>query len=158
MPHHTRLLSCAAALACALPGAAALAFDAADLKGQWAESTQSRYACAPSSRRQRLALTPDGQTLRITLLAQPGKHKQEVIELHVIKSDSHSLYFEMPRGAAASAAGSDEWAISMLGPGVYRWHVTSEHDALKTAPIGVRCEPRPTPGGSGPRRGRRAQA
>jgi hypothetical protein len=46
----------AAACTLALPPLLANAFDGAELRGLWAESTQNRYACTPTSRYQHLEL------------------------------------------------------------------------------------------------------
>ena len=119
----------------------AMAFDAGDLKGLWAESTYSRYACTSTNRHQRMELAPDGRSLRVTLIHSSSKMKPETVILDIQRRDEHSLYFTLPRTGEAGLQASDEWAITMLGPGVYRWHMTSEHENLKPAPIGVRCEP-----------------
>ena len=119
----------------------AWAFNPSDLQGLWAESLQSRFACVPNNRHQRIELSKDGRTLTITVVHRSASRKSEVIALDVLKTDEHSLYFRFPGAHAPSDPFAGEWAITMLGPGVYRWHMTSEHETLRPAPIGVRCEP-----------------
>ena len=119
----------------------AWAFNASDLDGLWAETTQTRYACTSTNRHQRLALSQDGKTLTLTLIFRSTARRNEVINFEVDRSDEHSIYFQFPGNHPPPDPLSGVWAITMLGPGVYRWHSTSEHESPTAAPIGVRCEP-----------------
>jgi hypothetical protein len=119
----------------------ALAFEAKDLDGLWAESMQNRYACTPTNRHQRFELSTDLKTLTITTVPRFSKQASVTIHLLVTKTDDKSIYFRFPGEHSPSDPLAGEFAITMIGPGVYRWHVTSEHEALKPAPIGIRCEP-----------------
>jgi len=132
---HAVLVACLAPLQ-ALP---ALAFDAADLRGLWAESNRSHFACTPTNRYQRLALSADGKSLTIATEHRTKGREAEVVVLDVERSDEHSLYLRFRGHNDASDPLSGEWALSMLGPGVYRWHLATEHEGLRPAPIGVRC-------------------
>ena len=131
---------CAVALAGLLPCAAA-AFDRADLAGLWAESNRSHYACTPTNRYQRFELAADGRRLTITVQHRSRTRDNEVLNLDVTRSDEHSLYVRFHGHDDAADPLAGEWALTMLGPGVYRWHQASEHEGLKAAPIGVRCAP-----------------
>ena len=119
----------------------AFAFDAKDLDGLWAESMQNRYACTPTNRHQRFELSADLKTLTITTVPRFSKQASVTIHLLVTKTDDKSIYFRFPGEHSPPDPLAGEFAITMIGPGVYRWHVTSEHEALKPAPIGIRCEP-----------------
>ena len=119
----------------------ASAFDRADLVGLWAESLHSRYACTPSNRYQRFDLSADGQHLVIAIQQKLKARASETLDLDVTRSDEHSLYVQFRGHSEPADPLAGEWAITMLGPGVYRWHLASEHEALKPAPIGVRCAP-----------------
>lgn len=117
-----------------------LAFDRAALAGLWAESLHSRFACTPTNRYQRFELSGDGKHLVIAI--QKSKtHAGEMMNLDVTRSDEHSLYVQFAGHTDASDPLAGEWAMTMLGPGVYRWHLASEHEGLRPAPIGVRCAP-----------------
>ena len=65
----------AAACILALCPVAATAFDSAELRGLWAESTQNRYACTSTNRYQHFELAADGKTLTISFepRARTGK-------------------------------------------------------------------------------------
>lgn len=119
----------------------AQAFDARELQGLWGESLHSRYACAPGNRYQRFALTADGKRLVVTAQHGLKGRKLSVYELEVTRSDEHSLYLQFPGHTEPSDPLAGEWAFSVLGPGVYRWHLASGQESVKSAPIGVRCAP-----------------
>lgn len=117
-----------------------LAFDRGDLTGLWAESLHSRYACTPSNRYQRFELSGDGKHLVIAI-QKSRTHAGETMNLDVTRTDEHSLYVQFAGHTDAADPLAGEWAMTMPGPGVYRWHLASEHDTLRPAPIGVRCAP-----------------
>ena len=117
------------------------AFDPADLRGLWAETNRSLFACTPTNRYQRLSLSADGKTLAITTERKSRARDADVVTLDVTRSDEHRLYLRFRGHDAASDPLAGEWALSMLGPGVYRWHLASEHEGNRPAPIGVRCAP-----------------
>lgn len=130
-----------AAVLLAFHASVASGFDPGDLRGTWGESKLSQYACSPSSRRQKFELSADAKTLTVTLFSKAGSRRSEELVFDVLRTDEHSIYFRFPGQHVPPDPLSGEWAISMLGPGVYRWHMTSAHESLQPAPIGVRCEP-----------------
>ena len=138
---HMRLLPLSTACLASLQAIPVQAFDPADLQGVWAESNRSHYACTPTNRRQRLALSSDGKTLSVTTELKSKTHAPDVVTLDVTRTDEHSLYLRFRGHEGSSDPLAGEWALSMLGPGVYRWHLASEHEGNRPAPIGVRCAP-----------------
>lgn len=121
--------------------ATAQAFDPSALNGLWAESLRSRFACTPTNRYQRFELSADGRRLVIAMQHGPEGRKHAEVELTVTRSDEHSLYLVFKDHNDPSDPLAGEWALTLLGPGAYRWHLASEHEGLKPAPIGVRCGP-----------------
>jgi hypothetical protein len=101
----------------------AFAFEPKDLDGLWAESVQNRYACNPKNRHQRFELSADLKTLIITVVPRSSKQAPATIHLLVTKADDKSIYFRFPGEHGPSDPLAGEFAISMIGPGVYRWHV-----------------------------------
>jgi hypothetical protein len=122
-----------------LAGLPAQAFDMDELKGLWAESTQSRFACTSTNRYQRFELSADNKHLLIKSQHGPGGPAASNYELDIIRREKHSLFLQFPGHSDPADPLSGEWALTMLGPGVYRWHLAQEHEGLKPAPIGVRC-------------------
>ena len=119
------------------------AFDSKELQGAWAESTQNRYACTSTNRYQRLELAPDGKTLTITFerRARAGKaNAQERFNLAVVRAEDHALTVRFVGHDDPADPLFGDWQLSVLGPGVYRWHLVSKHETLQPAPIVVRCE------------------
>jgi hypothetical protein len=119
------------------------AFDSAELKGHWAESTQNRYACTSSNRYQHFELAPDGKTLTITFehRARAGKaNALERLTLAVTRVEDHALTVRFVGHDDPSDPLVGDWQMSFLGPGIYRWHLVSKHETLQPAPIVVRCE------------------
>ena len=130
------------AVGCVVCGAgSAQAFNDDDLRGLWAESNQNRYACTPTNRYQRFQLSADQKTLIVTIIRKSTSKPTEIVPLDIIKTDERSIYFRFPGKHLAPDPLAGEFAITIIGPGVYRWHMTSGHDTLKPAPIGIRCEP-----------------
>ena len=121
------------ALSFALPSVTA-AFDRADLAGLWAESNHGHYACSPNNLHQRFELSDDSRQLAVITQRRAKSHDRESLHLDVIRSDEHSLYVRFPGHNDASDPLAGEWALTMLGPGVYRWHLASEHEGVKPAP------------------------
>jgi hypothetical protein len=119
----------------------AAAFDRNDLAGFWAESNKSHFACTSTNLYQRFELSPDEKHLTLHIQEGPKSHKTKPVELDVIRSDEHSLYLRFVGRTDPGDPMAGEWALTILGPGVYRWHLASEHEGLKPAPIGVRCAP-----------------
>ena len=137
-----RLRSASLFLACGLlPCLPAQAFDTRELQGTWAESRQNQYACTPTNRRQTIELSADGRTLAVTIQHKTGSRRSEVLKFDITKTDEHSVYFRFPGSHEPPDPMAGEWAITLLGPGVYRWHVVSAHEGAQPAPIGIRCEP-----------------
>jgi hypothetical protein len=138
----TRLPAFFLALAAAPLSADAL--DAKELQGLWAESTLNRYACTSTNRYQRFELAPDGKTLTLLIehRSRTAKSKgPERLALDVVRNEDHALVVRFPGHEGPQDPLAGDWAISMLGPGAYRWHLVSAHETLQPAPIGVRCEP-----------------
>ena len=132
----------AAACILALCPVAATAFDSAELRGLWAESTQNRYACTSTNRYQHFELAADGKTLTISFepRARTGKPKPaERLSLSVIRAEDHALTVRFVGHDTPSDPLFGDWRMSFLGPGVYRWHLVSAHETLQPAPIVIRC-------------------
>lgn len=128
-------------VACGLvPCLQAQAFDAKELQGTWAESRQNQYACTPTNRRQAIEISADGRTLKVTIQPKAGSRRSEVLNFDVTGADEHSVRFRFPGSHEPPDPMAGEWAISMLGPGVYRWHLVSAHEGIQPAPVGIRCE------------------
>lgn len=117
------------------------AFDPNDLQGLWAESTLNKYACNPKNKHQRIALSPDQKTLTITTVSKLSKQSPVVIQLMVTRTDENSVYFRFPGEHVAPSPLAGEFAISIIGVGVYRWYLVSESRNVRSNPIGIRCEP-----------------
>jgi hypothetical protein len=132
----------AAACTLALHPLLAGAFDSAELRGLWAESTQNRYACTSASRYQHFELSLDGKTLTIGFEPRTRTSKAkagERLTLAVIRTEEHSLTVRFVGHDTPGDPLFGDWRMSFLGPGVYRWHLVSAHETLQPAPIIVRC-------------------
>ena len=132
----------AAVCTLALSPLLANAFDGAELRGLWAESTQNRYACTSTNRYQHFELSLDGKTLTISFepRARTGKARPgERLTLAVTRTEDHALTVRFVGHDTPSDPLFGDWRMSFLGPGVYRWHLVSAHETLQPAPIVVRC-------------------
>jgi hypothetical protein len=139
-----RRFAFALGLAALAPAASGQDFDWALLDGQWAESSQQRWACRPDNRHQRLAPSRDR---RLLVFANDRKWKlgtgQEVEQYAaaIVRSGAHFLVIRYGSDIPGIPDELREWELRFVGPGTYRWRATSWPEGQYNDVIGVRCAP-----------------
>jgi hypothetical protein len=117
-------------------------FNREQLAGWWAESYNTDLACGPQNVRSTMEISPDGKRLdmRFDRLWKTAQGETDHISAAIVSSTSRSITIRYDRETRLKSNGQpQEWELTIVVPGVYRWRETDWKEGKVNVVVGIRC-------------------
>lgn len=118
------------------------AFDIKQLSGWWAESYNTDVTCGPDNLKVKHELSGDGKrlSLKFDRKWQTELGEMDHVDATVLSSTERTLVIQYDGESRSRPDGKlQEWELSIVAPGVYRWHETSWQAGNVNPVVGIRC-------------------
>ena len=120
-------------------------FERSALTGLWAESVNTKPACAEDNLHHHFELSEDGKTLVFKLDRKWRIASGEAVESYsatVVSSTNRKLVIRYNSDIGTLPVGyPTEWELAFVAPDVYRWRATEWPEGKVNPVVGVRCAP-----------------
>ncbi|MCU0869107.1 MAG: hypothetical protein MUF30_05790 [Burkholderiales bacterium] len=136
------VLTVVAALTASLHAHAAPVFSPDQLSGWWAESYNTDVACGPQNLRAKHEFSADGKRLVIRFdrkwTTELGE--MEKVEAIIVGSSDRTITIRYDGETRRKDSGAlQEWELTIVAPGVYRWRETDWPVGEVNTVVGIRC-------------------
>jgi len=117
-------------------------FDMKQLSGWWAESYNTDVTCSADNLKVKHELSADGKrlSLKFDRRWQTELGEMDHVEATVLSSTERTLVIQYDGESRSRPDGKlQEWELSIVAPGVYRWRETSWPTGNVNPVVGIRC-------------------
>jgi hypothetical protein len=117
-------------------------FNREQLAGWWAESYNTDLACGPQNLKSTMEISPDGKRLemRFDRLWKTALGETDHTSATIISATSRTIIIRYDGETRLQSNGQpQEWELTVVASGVYRWRETDWKEGKVNVVVGIRC-------------------